>query len=256
MATNTNLPPDKGSPPVRKRARKPRTLGNEASDILFEKLPRPKGTKRRSVTHSNLHISKVYAAAIELKTWAVRTLLRMIKANDEAQHWYDRRNFVPADEFGDYEFADPGNANRALVILSIATIEPNDHYGGGVRLKLESWAADAGIKRYGRRWMDPADRAAIDRHTRKPESPYKDWTEWPSLPEPARRPASPKGPSFESMKFKPGESGNSRGRPAVLKYDLPYPGYLQKLVTVEINATPYRLTRSQALLHHLSTATL
>ena len=257
QAEGGGVRPDHSTP--KDKPRKPKKVGHEAYDILVEPLPRAKGTKRPAPSLGKMHIRKIYNAAIEAKAWAVQIVLRMIKANDEVIHEYHRLNGTSEDDDDDFggpsEFPDPGNANRALVILSIATIHSLD--ASKYLLNLEPWAVEAGILRRGRRYMHGADRQTINRHTRQPDDPHVDWTEWRSLPESApRKKIRPRGPSFEAMKWKPGESGNSAGRPPAPRYDLPYPGYLETMITINIDGTPYRLSRAQALLHHLSVASL
>lgn len=244
-------------PQTRRRARK---LGPEAFDIVIEKLPRPKGSKGPHRSLSEKKIIGVLNAALKLKPWAVRQMLSMIKANDKAIA-ENRRKFASyyanwdPNDFDDSEFSDPGNANPALVILGIASIAKRGASDGSPPLVLEPWAVEEGLRRYGsRRWMHPEDRAAIKRLTRKDGEAYAPWTDWPTLPQPeSRKPDRPKGPSFEAMKFEPGESGNSRGRPRATQYDVPFP-YLLKKGKMMIDGVEYEVTGAQAFVYHVTKA--
>ncbi|MCZ4343019.1 DUF5681 domain-containing protein [Sphingomonadaceae bacterium G21617-S1] len=236
--------------------RKPKTFGHEAFDVLFDVPPRKKGAKGPPRSLNRRHNSFTFSNALLLRPKSVVLVLEMIKANDKAIR--EALKGLPRpydDDFGDYEFPDPGNANRALVILDIAVIKTLGDSDTTSLLKLEPWAVEAGIQRYGKRYMHPADKAAIARHTKKLDEIYEDWTAWPSLPLPEPpQPKRPKGPSFEEQKFKPGQSGNSKGRPPKPKFDVPYP-FLNETGLMEIDGQIYRLTRSQAFLRMIATAT-
>ena len=263
MSTPNDQPDDNHLPrkpkPKRPRKPKPKRIGKEAFDIAFDVFPRKPGSKGPIRSHSKSHISRIFSEALLLRASSVMMVFNMIRANDKVICHVHRNDPIPGqdpDDFGDPDFPDPGNANRALVILGIASIKKRSEEDGPPQLLIEQWAVDEGLKRYGRRSIHSKDRAAIERHMRNRDGENPEaWDSWPSLPEPEPyKVERPYKRSFDEQKFKPGESGNPYGRRPAPKYDLPFP-FLNARGVLHIDGQPYSMTRAQAFIHRMSTAT-
>lgn len=157
---------ESGNPAGRPKARRPHV---SAFDIIFDKtLTVTQGGIERELTVDEALQLQTYQAALKGSKMAVRAVLKMIEKREAAL----TRLHPSAPGMTRMEIEqDSPNAEAALRILGIAV---DDHVppggGEGARtLKLNTWAAQAGISRPGRRKFTDKDREDICRFTLDPE---------------------------------------------------------------------------------------
>ena len=131
-----------GNPAGRPKARRPY---NSAFDIIFDKtLKVTQGGVERELTVDEGLQLQTYQAALKGSKMAVRAVLKMIEKREKA---IAKRS--PAQHHAirlEHEYGSD-NANEALLILDIAQYDgPSD----GRRMRVATWAAQAGLSRPGR----------------------------------------------------------------------------------------------------------
>jgi hypothetical protein len=152
-----------GNPAGRPKARRPHV---SAFDIIFDKtLTVTQSGIERELTIDEALQLQTYQAALKGSKMAVRAVLKMIEKREAALAKKAPPQPVQAMKFGGEE--DPRNADAAMLLLGITVPDPT--WEGpckyGTRMKLATWAAQAGISRPGRRQLSDKDREDIKRQT-------------------------------------------------------------------------------------------
>ncbi|MBA3055497.1 MAG: hypothetical protein FP826_11320 [Sphingomonadales bacterium] len=155
-----------GNPDGRPKQRRPHV---SAFDIVFDQtLIMTQGGVERELTVDEALQLQTYHAGLKGSRMAVRAVLKMIEKREVA---LAKRN--PTVQRGarmEVEH-DSDNAEEALRILGIA-VDGHVPPGGGEgarTLKLANWAAQAAIRRPGRRGFSDKDREDIARYTLDPD---------------------------------------------------------------------------------------
>lgn len=131
-----------GNPAGRPKARRPH---NSAFDIIFDKtLTVTQGGVERELTVDEALQIQTYQAALKGSKMAVRAVLKMIEKREKAIATRSPLQHNPIRLEKEY---DSDNANEAMLILGIVQYDgPED----GRRLRVSTWAAQAGLSRPGR----------------------------------------------------------------------------------------------------------
>lgn len=131
-----------GNPAGRPKARRPH---NSAFDIIFDKtLTVTQGGTERALTVDEALQIQTYQAALKGSKMAVRSVLKMIEKREKAI----AKRFPPQHQSirVEHEY-DSDNANEAILILGIAEYDGSED---GRRMRVATWAAQAGLSRPGR----------------------------------------------------------------------------------------------------------
>jgi hypothetical protein len=152
-----------GNPAGRPKKRRPRV---SAFDIIFDKTltVSQNGVERELTVDEALQL-QTYQAALNGSRMAVRTVLKMIENREAA---LVKRNPPPTPGPMVCRFEmDPRNADDAMLLLGITVRDPNwtEPCKYGTRMKLNTWAAQAGISRPGRRRLGEKDISEVRRVT-------------------------------------------------------------------------------------------
>lgn len=155
-----------GNPAGRPKKRRPH---NSAFDIIFDKslTVTQSGVERELTVDEALQL-QTYQAALKGSRMAVRSVLKMIEKREAAL-----AKLVPAPTSNvklEMEY-DADNANEAMLLLGICDHDeqPPGMGPGARRLRLATWATQAGISRPGRRRLSERDVEDIKRQTLNPE---------------------------------------------------------------------------------------
>ena len=155
-----------GNPAGRPKKRRPHI---SAFDIIFDKsLTVTQGGVERELSVDEALQLLTYQAALKGSRMAIRAVLKMIERREVAL----AKLAPPAASNVKFEIEhDAANANRAMLLLGICHHdEPSPGMGPGARrLRLATWATQAGISRPGRRRLSEKDVEDIKRHTLNPE---------------------------------------------------------------------------------------
>lgn len=112
---------------------------------------------------------QTYQAALKGSRMAVRAVLKMI---EKREAMLAKLSPPPAPRAMTWRFEhDPRNADDAMLLLGITVRDPKwtQPCKYGTRMKLSTWAAQAGISRPGRRPLSDKDISEIRRVTLAPE---------------------------------------------------------------------------------------
>ena len=156
-----------GNPAGRPKKRRPHV---SAFDIIFDKslTVTQEGVERQLTVEEALHL-KTYQAALKGSKMAVRAVLKMIEKREIALA--ERAPAANPNPMGFRWEHDPRNADEAMLLLGIAVPDPS--WSGpckyGTRLKLTTWAAQAGLSRPGRSRLEPREVDDIKRVTLEAE---------------------------------------------------------------------------------------
>ena len=156
-----------GNPAGRPKARRPHI---SAFGIIFDKTltVTQNGVKRELTVDEALQL-QTYQAALKGSRMAMRAVLKMIEKREAA---LAKRNPAPnpfpmtwRSEF------DPRNADDAMLALGITVRDPG--WTGpckyGTRMKVSTWAAQAGISRPGRKRLSERQISEIKREALEPD---------------------------------------------------------------------------------------
>ncbi len=160
-----------GNPAGRPKKRRPHV---SAFDIIFDKTltVSQNGVQRELSVDEALQL-QTYQAALKGSRMAVRAVLKMI---EKREAFLARRNPPqPAPLTLRYEL-DPRNADDAMLLLGI-TVRDSTWPGPckyGKRMKLNTWAAQAGLSRPGRKPLTEQQIGEVRRVTLAP-----DQLKWP-----------------------------------------------------------------------------
>ena len=155
-----------GNPAGRPRKRRPHI---SAFDIIFEKslVVTQNGVERELTIEEVLEL-KTYQAALKGSKLAARSVLKMIEKREAAL-----AKLAPPPTPRPARFPcehDPRNADDAMLLLGIAVPDPS--WSGpcqyGTRMKLATWAAQAGLSRPGRKQLTTKEVEDINRITLNP----------------------------------------------------------------------------------------
>ena len=153
-----------GNPAGRPRKRRPHI---SAFDIIFQKsvAVAQNGVERQLSVGEVLEL-KTYQAALKGSKSAVRSVLKMIEKREAAL-----ARLAPAPVFNPVKIRtehDPRNADDAMLLLGITVPDPSwsgDPCKNGTRMKLATWAAQAGLSRPGRKPLEKKQIDAVNRDT-------------------------------------------------------------------------------------------
>lgn len=157
-----------GNPAGRPKKRRPHI---SAFDILFDKrlTVSQNGVERELTVDEALQL-QTYQAALKGSRMAIRAVLKMIEKREAA---LAKRSPAPAPKPMTWRFEhDPRNVDDAMLLLGITVRDPQwtEPCKYGTRMKLSSWAAQAGISRPGRNRLNERQISEIKRVTLAPES--------------------------------------------------------------------------------------
>lgn len=150
-----------GNPAGRPRKRRPHI---SAFDIIFEKsLTVTQNGVERELTVEEVLELKTYQAAVKGSKMAVRAVLKMIEKREAAL-----AKLAPPPVSSPMNFRwdhDPRNADEAMLLLGITVRDPT--WSGpceyGTRMKLATWATQAGLSRPGRKRLTKKEVEDINR---------------------------------------------------------------------------------------------
>jgi hypothetical protein len=156
-----------GNPAGRPKKRRPHV---SAFDIIFDKrlTVSQNGVERELTVDEALQL-RTYQAALKGSKMAMRAVLKMIEKREAA---LAKMSPSPAPRGIPCRFeVDPRNADDAMLLLGIAVRDPDwtEPCKYGVRLKLNTWAAQASISRPGRKALGEQQLSEISRVTLAPE---------------------------------------------------------------------------------------
>jgi hypothetical protein len=156
-----------GNPAGRPRTRRPHV---SAFDVLFDKAltVSTNGVERELTVDEALQL-QTYQAALKGSRMAVRAVLKMIDEREVAlAKQAPKTASKPMAMLGEM---DPRNVDDAMLLLGITVPDPS--WDGpcsyGTRMKLNTWAAQAGISRPGRNRLTEQQVSEIKRVTLAPE---------------------------------------------------------------------------------------
>lgn len=152
-----------GNPAGRPRTRRPHI---SAFDIIFDKsLTVTQNGVERELTVEEVLELKTYQAALKGSKMAVRSVLKMIEKREAALAKLAPPPAPSATRFRCEH--DPRNADDAMLLLGITVPDPS--WSGpcqyGTRMKLATWAAQAGLSRPGRKRLTKKEVEDINRET-------------------------------------------------------------------------------------------
>lgn len=155
-----------GNPSGRPRKRRPNV---SAFDIVFDKrlTVSQQGVERELTIDQALEL-QTYQAALKGSRMAMRAVLKMIEKREAA---LAKLSPPTPSKAMTWRFeGDPRNADDAMLVLGIAVPDPS--WSGpceyGTRMKLNTWAAQAGISRPGRKSLSEKEVSEINRVTLEP----------------------------------------------------------------------------------------
>jgi hypothetical protein len=156
-----------GNPAGRPKKRRPHV---SAFDIIFDKklTVSQNGTERELSVQQALQL-QTYQAALKGSRMAIRAVLKMIEKREAA---LAKLSPPPGPKVMPWRFeVDPRNADDAMLLLGITVRDPNwtEPCKYGTRMKLSTWAAQAGISRPGRRPLRDKDISEIQRVNLSPK---------------------------------------------------------------------------------------
>ena len=155
-----------GNPSGRPKARRPHI---SAFDIIFDKtLTATQNGVARELTVDEALQLQTYQAALKGNKMAVRTVLKMITAREVAL-----AKLIPPPRSKPFIWkweSDPRNADDAMLLLGITVLDPKwqDECRYGKRMKMATWATQAGISRPGRARLDDREIENIKRNALAP----------------------------------------------------------------------------------------
>lgn len=154
-----------GNPAGRPKTRRPHV---SAFDILFDKrlTVSQNGTERELTVDQALQL-QTYQAALKGSRMATREVLKMIEKREAA---LAKRNPEPSKAISSRYELDPRNVDDAMLLLGITVRDPDwtEPCKYGTRMKLSTWATQAGISRPGRNRLSEKDISEIRRVTLAP----------------------------------------------------------------------------------------
>jgi hypothetical protein len=156
-----------GNPAGRPKKRRPNV---STFDIIFDKRLSvfQNGMERELRIDEALQL-QTYQAALKGSKMAVRTVLKMIAKREAA---LAKMSPPPAPKGIPWRFEyDPRNADDAMLLLGITVRDPEwtEPCSYGTRMKLNTWAAQAGLSRPGRKPLRDQEISEIKRTTLTPE---------------------------------------------------------------------------------------
>nr|WP_166179970.1 DUF5681 domain-containing protein [Altererythrobacter segetis] len=155
-----------GNPKGRPKARRPHV---SAFDIIFDKtLTVTQGGVERELTIDEALQLQTYQAALKGSRMAIRQVLKMIEKREAA---LAKLNPPKSRALTMEVEHDADNADEAMRILGIATLDKTEDSGGywSTHLRLATWATQAALSRPGRRRLTEKDVEDIKRLTCSPE---------------------------------------------------------------------------------------
>jgi hypothetical protein len=160
-----------GNPAGRPIKRRPNA---SAFDIIFDKTltVSQAGVERQLSVDEALQL-QTYHAALKGSRMAVRAVLKMIEKREAALAKSNPPRSAPVP----WRFElDPRNADEAMLLLGITVRDPSwsEPCKYGVRMKLSTWASQAGISRPGRKALTEKQISEVRRVTLQP-----DQLKWP-----------------------------------------------------------------------------
>lgn len=153
-----------GNPSGRPKARRPNV---SAFDIIFD--------KRLTVTQNGIERELTVDEALQLQTYraalagsrpAVRAVLKMIERREEA---LEKKNPRAIPQMKPIRLTyDADNADEAMLLLGLVSIDESQSGYFAKRPKIETWVAQAGLSRPGRRKTDKPRQVDINAIVHEP----------------------------------------------------------------------------------------
>jgi len=141
-----------GNPAGRPKKRRPNV---SAFDIVFDKvLTVNQSGKERELTVDEALQLQTYQAALGGSKMAIRQVLKMIEKREAA---LAKRNKPSGASITMEHEHGSENAREALTILGILDPEPSLSEDAEPRMKVATWAAQAGLSRPGKRQLETKD---------------------------------------------------------------------------------------------------
>jgi hypothetical protein len=140
-----------------------------AFDIVFDKklTVSQQGVERELTIDEALQL-QTYQAALKGSRMAVRAVLKMIEKREAA---LAKLHPAPAPKpLASRSEMDPRNADEAMLVLGVTVPDPGwtGPCNYGTRMKLSTWAAQAGISRPGRKPLSGGQVSEVERVTLEP----------------------------------------------------------------------------------------
>lgn len=155
-----------GNPAGRPKARRPHV---SAFDIIFDKTltVSQNGVERELSVDEALQL-QTYQAALKGSKMAVRAVLKMIQKREAA---LAKRNPPTLPAITSRTEFDPRNADDVMLLLGITVRDPHwtEPCKYGTRMKMSTWAAQAGISRPGRKRLGDREISEIKREALEPD---------------------------------------------------------------------------------------
>ncbi len=153
-----------GNPAGRPRKRRPNV---SAFDVVFDKvLTVNQGGKPRELTVDEALQLQTYQAALGGNKMAIRQVLKMIEKREAA---LVRRNKPAGGRITKEQEYSSDNAREALVILGLLEPELSLSDDAEPRMKVSTWATQAGLSRPGKRKLTRTNVNDIKFFTNEPE---------------------------------------------------------------------------------------
>ena len=156
-----------GNPAGRPKQRRPNV---SAFDVIFDKTLKvvQNGVERELTVDEALEL-QTYQAALKGSKMAARVVLKMIEKREA--FLAKRRPPQPSKPMTWRFEMDPRNVDDAMLLLGITVRDPDwtEPCNYGTRMKLNTWAAQAGISRPGRKALTDRQIDEIRRVTLSPE---------------------------------------------------------------------------------------
>jgi hypothetical protein len=156
-----------GNPAGRPKARRPHV---SAFDVIIDKrlTVTQNGVERELTVDEALQL-QTYQAALKGSKMAVRAVLKMIEKREVA---LARAGPPPQHKPMGWRWEhDPRNADEAMLLLGITVRDPGwtEKCKYGVRMKMATWATQAGLSRPGRCKLSERNVESVRRNALQPE---------------------------------------------------------------------------------------
>lgn len=220
-----------------------------------------------------------YKGAMEGDVGSIKAMIRAIKMNIKAATKQGRSYHTAKKEKENSDWAtywekmdgprvasrmpEPTNADMALFVLGIAGVgDPklislgapgSAAYMEGLKTlsptKFEPWFLEKMFERAKAMGRSAAEIQAICNHMERSSSNFSEWhgNKERLLADLMRV----RGPG--ATRFVPGQSGNRSGRPTKVDVDLPYDGFMMKMVEIPAHGKMHKVSRLDALIFKLAT---
>lgn len=261
MTQSSNDNDGGGNAPRKRRVRKYDPFKDCATNLLFEPMFRVgEGKQARKVSAAEIMLLRQYRDACEGKPSGMRAMIKVMRENQKVREREQKEREANAPIHftligGPGE--DPCNADAALLILGVATIDRRrlgylrqTDSSRPIRwlLVLEPDVLAAARQRPEAAKLDDRQEDAVARCTRPEQEPPVTQAELDGR-SPYDHTLLPRDP--KATRFRPGQSGNPKGRPPKDKLELPFDGFLNEVIPVPVEGSIREMTRLDALFYEM-----